>query len=103
MIETMQDTFAAATEELRNEVRALRERVRRLEREDGAAAMPQPAAPLQEARKPEITEEEVVAISAALAAYFGVKVHIRQIRLIGSHAWEREGRISIQASHRLHP
>jgi hypothetical protein len=29
-----------------------------------------------------ITEEELLAISAAVAAYFGVRVHIRQIRLI---------------------
>ena len=39
---------------------------------------------------------------AALAAYLGVRVHIRQIRLIASRAWAQEGRVSIQASHRLH-
>jgi hypothetical protein len=49
-----------------------------------------------------ITEDEILAISGALAAYFGVRVHIRQIRLIGSRAWAQEGRVSIQASHRLH-
>ena len=55
-----------------------------------------------ESVKAEITEEEVLAISAALAAYLGVRVHIRQIRLVSSHAWAQEGRVSIQASHRLH-
>jgi hypothetical protein len=29
-------------------------------------------------------------------------VHIKQIRLISSRAWALEGRVSIQASHRLH-
>jgi methylmalonyl-CoA carboxyltransferase large subunit len=49
-----------------------------------------------------ITEEEVLAISAALAAWLGVHAHIRQIRLIRSGAWAQQGRASIQASHGLH-
>jgi methylmalonyl-CoA carboxyltransferase large subunit len=61
-----------------------------------------PAALSAEPVKAEIAEEEVLAISAALAAYLGVRVHIRQIRLVSSHAWAQEGRVSIQASHRLH-
>ena len=48
-----------------------------------------------------ITEEEVLAISAAVAAYLGVRAHIKQIRLIGGNAWAQQGRVSIQASHRL--
>ena len=68
------------------------------------------AAPLQTKRPqrgapagPEpIGEEELLAISAALAAYLGVRVHMRQIRLISSSAWAQQGRVSIQASHRLH-
>ena len=48
-----------------------------------------------------ITEEEVLAISAALAAWLGVHAHIRQIRLIRSGAWAQQGRASIQASHGL--
>jgi len=43
----------------------------------------------------------LLAISAALAAYFGVRVHVRQIRLISSPVWAQQGRVSIQASHRL--
>ena len=49
-----------------------------------------------------LSEQEVLAISAAIAAYLGVRVHIRQIRLISSHMWAQEGRASVQASHRLH-
>jgi methylmalonyl-CoA carboxyltransferase large subunit len=42
-----------------------------------------------------------MAISAALAAYFGVRVRARQIRLISSPAWAQQGRVSVQASHAL--
>lgn len=49
-----------------------------------------------------ITEEEVLAISAALAAWLGVQPHIRQIRLIRTSAWAQQGRVTIQASHGLH-
>jgi methylmalonyl-CoA carboxyltransferase large subunit len=59
---------------------------------------------LQRAAKPVaagITEEEVLAISAAVAAYLGVRAHIRQIRLLSGNAWPQQGRVSIQASHRL--
>ena len=49
-----------------------------------------------------ITEEELLAISAAIAAFLGVRAHIRQIRLISSNMWAQEGRATIQASHRLH-
>jgi methylmalonyl-CoA carboxyltransferase 12S subunit len=48
-----------------------------------------------------ITEEEVLAISAAIAAWLGVHAHIRQIRLIRTGAWAQQGRVTIQASHRL--
>jgi methylmalonyl-CoA carboxyltransferase large subunit len=48
-----------------------------------------------------ITEEEVLAISAAVAAFLGVRAHIRQIRLVSTNAWAQQGRVYIQASHRL--
>jgi methylmalonyl-CoA carboxyltransferase large subunit len=48
-----------------------------------------------------ISEEEVLAISAAIAAWLGVHAHIRQIRLIRTGAWAQQGRVTIQASHRL--
>jgi|SRR5579871_1162589 len=49
-----------------------------------------------------ISEEILVAISAAVAAFLGEGMHIRQIRLISSPAWAQQGRVWIQASHRLH-
>src|ERR1700679_2055309 len=48
-----------------------------------------------------ISEEELLAISAALAAWLGVHAHIRQIRLIRTGAWSQQGRVTIQSSHRL--
>ena len=64
-----------------------------------AAAAPAPVAALEEPLS--ITEEELLAISAAIGAYLGVRAHIRQIRLVSSTRWAQEGRVSIQASHRL--
>ena len=64
-------------------------------------AKEEPPAAAEAPAAPEIGEEELLAISAALAAYFGVRVHVRQIRLISSSAWAQQGRVSIQASHRL--
>jgi methylmalonyl-CoA carboxyltransferase 12S subunit len=102
--------LAETLEKLQAQLAALSERIERLEAavskapaakvktalpEAKAAAPPEPA-------KPEITEEELLAISAALGAYLGVRVHIKQIRLLSSTAWAQEGRVSIQASHRLH-
>ena len=49
-----------------------------------------------------ISEEEVLASSAAIAAWLGVHAHIRQIRLIRTGAWAQQGRVTIQASHRLY-
>ena len=49
-----------------------------------------------------ISEEELLAISATLAAWLGVQAHIRQIRLIRTGAWAQQGRVTIQASHRLY-
>ena len=100
---------AALLESLQAQVAALSAKLERLEgaREvpapppapaEAPSAAPQPAAPA----KPEITEEELLAISAALGAYLGVRAHIKQIRLVSSRAWAQQGRVSIQASHRLH-
>jgi methylmalonyl-CoA carboxyltransferase large subunit len=108
MVQTIPSELAGAIETLRKEVAALSERLSALESRiapPAPAAVPSPvaaAAPPQPGRAPGITEEELLAISGALAAYLGVRVHIRQIRLIASRAWAQEGRVSIQASHRLH-
>ncbi|MGA2114585.1 MAG: hypothetical protein ABSH56_07510 [Bryobacteraceae bacterium] len=67
-----------------------------------AAPVPTPAAVPEPPAPEPIAEEELAAIAAAIAAYLGVRAHIRQIRLIGSGRWAQEGRVSIQASHQLH-
>lgn len=59
-------------------------------------------APTSVAAAAGISEEEFLAISAALAAWLGVQAHIRQIRLIHTGAWAQQGRVTIQASHRMY-
>lgn len=48
-----------------------------------------------------LSEETLIAIAAAVAAYLGHKPKIKQIRLVRSANWAQEGRVSIQASHRI--
>jgi methylmalonyl-CoA carboxyltransferase 12S subunit len=52
-----------------------------------------------------LSEELVLVISAAIAAFLGKKPRIRQIRPVGSASWGQQGRATIQASHALagHP
>ena len=100
MVETIPQELADTLEELRQQVALLSARLATLEQP--ASAAPAAAAPAPVAAPQGITEEELLAISGALAAYLGVRVHIRQIRLISSNAWASEGRATIQASHRLH-
>jgi methylmalonyl-CoA carboxyltransferase large subunit len=96
----------ALIHDIRAELAALAARVALLEtRAAPAVAAAEVTQPAAVARVPDgpppIGEEELLAISAALAAYFGVRVHVRQIRLITSSTWAQQGRASIQASHRL--
>lgn len=67
----------------------------------GATLPPADAASAQPAR-PEVTEEDMVYIAAAVAAYLGVRARIRQVRLVQSAAWAQVGRATIHASHRVH-
>jgi methylmalonyl-CoA carboxyltransferase large subunit len=93
-----------AVEALRQEVARLGERVAALE--NCSATVPPvaaPAAALTPAAPPAgvegLSEEILLVISAAVAAYLGHKPRIRQIRLVGQPAWAQQGRVSIQASH----
>jgi methylmalonyl-CoA carboxyltransferase large subunit len=103
--------LAEALEGLRAELGRLGERVAALEavatarpaaagppRRDAAAAAAPAARPAAESG---LSEELVLVISAAVAAFLGKRPHIRQIRLIGSAAWAQQGRVTIQASHSL--
>ena len=98
--------LSAALEKLQAQMSELLARMERLENPDrGAiATAAQPAAVPSVIAEPApagITEEELLAISAAIGAYLGVRAHIRQIRLLSSNAWAQQGRVSIQASHSL--
>jgi methylmalonyl-CoA carboxyltransferase large subunit len=101
---------AETLEALRRELAELGERVAVLERRAGAGgagdtaqAPAPPAAPAAAAEG--LSEETVLVIAAAVAAFLGKKAPIRQIRLLGSAAWAQQGRVTIQASHALevHP
>lgn len=107
-------------------IEALEERIKRLEGEaqaaiavaadfDVRAVVPVPAAPelpLPAAapvapgagRDPEVagevSEEILLVLSAAVAAFLGERAHIRQVRLVHSDAWAQQGRVSVMASHR---
>jgi methylmalonyl-CoA carboxyltransferase large subunit len=94
---TAQTALIEAIRELREQVAQLAERISSLETAAGAAA----PAVVQPAPAPEISEELVLVISAAIAAFLGKKPYIRQIRLISSPTWSHQGRVSVQASHAL--
>jgi methylmalonyl-CoA carboxyltransferase 12S subunit len=87
-------------EVLRRELTRLGERVSALEAAVGVAPRPAPAPP-PAPREEGLSEELVLVISAAIAAFLGKRPHIRQIRLLGSAAWSQQGRITVQASHHL--
>lgn len=88
--------------DLQKQIAALEARIEELERPVNAkAAAPvpvlQPAPPAPEP----ISEETMLLIAAAVAAYLGERAHIRVVRLAPSHAWAQQGRVSIQASHQF--
>lgn len=68
-----------------------------------AATPPQERAAVTEraaAPAPEVSEEILLVISAAVAAFLGERAHVRQVRLVHSDAWAQQGRVSVMASHR---
>jgi methylmalonyl-CoA carboxyltransferase large subunit len=94
--------LAATLDELQAQVAEMTKHIEFLEQQNAAAAARrEPSVPPATAEPQAITEEELLAISAAIGAYLGVRAHIRQIRLVGTTAWAQQGRVSIQASHRL--
>jgi methylmalonyl-CoA carboxyltransferase large subunit len=78
--------------EMRAEIAALSQRVNALELATAKlAATPAP-----------VSEEDMIAISAAVAAFLGVRARIRQVRLVHSSAWAQVGRMGTHASHHTH-
>ena len=97
-----ENELTATLEQLQAQLAEISQRIQMLEK--GAAAVPVQPVPAAAAPAPApavITEEELLAISAAIGAYLGVRAHIRQIRLVSTSAWAQQGRVSIQASHTL--
>lgn len=88
--------------ELKQMVAALTQRLAEIEGAGKAAVQVEAAAaPPPQPKEEGISEEVLIAISSAIAAYLGKRPAIRQIRLLGSAAWAQQGRVSIQASHRI--
>lgn len=91
---------------LRAHLLALTEKIQQLE---GAAAdAPSHSVEVEADERPaaaaapeEFDEELLLALSAAVAAYLGKRVPIRTVRLLASSNWAQQGRVSIQASHRI--
>ena len=85
--------------ELESRNQTLEARVKQLEH-----PAPLPLKPIQPPAPPKeepVSEEVMLVIAAAVAAYLGERAHIRVVRLLPSHAWAQQGRVSIQASHHL--
>ena len=83
-------------DELRAQIAEMAKRLERLEHGESVEVAEAP-----ESVSARMTEDEMLAVSAAIAAYLGVRAHIRQIRLVSTSAWAQQGRVSIQASHSL--
>ena len=67
----------------------MQRRITKLEKQLAEAQGPQGPVPI----------DTILAISAAVAAYLGVRAHIRQVRLIQSTTWGQIGRLNVHASH----
>jgi methylmalonyl-CoA carboxyltransferase large subunit len=105
--------LAATLERLQAQMAEISERLAAVEKGgaapvNGAAAAAQPAAPapaepVSSAPPADagLSEEQMLAIAAAIGAFLGVRAKIKGIRLISTTAWAQQGRVSIQASHRL--
>jgi methylmalonyl-CoA carboxyltransferase large subunit len=91
--EPSKDELLSLIAQMRDEIGALSRRVNELERRTGERA---------KAADTEPSEETLLAISAAVAAFLGVRAHVRQVRLVHSTAWAQVGRMGVHASHRLH-
>ncbi|HTP29830.1 MAG TPA: hypothetical protein VMK12_29750 [Anaeromyxobacteraceae bacterium] len=97
-----QTEVAEALRSLRQEVAGLNKRLAALEAATGLATVDVRPRPDEPAREEGLSEEVLIAISAAVAAFLGARPRIRQIRLLGSANWANQGRVNVQASHALH-
>lgn len=79
--------------QMREEIGALNRRVIALEQRLGDQGV---------SSEPALSEETLLAISAAVAAFLGVQARVRNVRLLHSSAWAQVGRVGAHASHRHH-
>ena len=79
--------------QMREEIGALSRRVSVLEQQLGDKPV---------AADDTLSEETLLAISAAVAAFLGVQARVRNVRLVHSSAWAQVGHIGAHASHRNH-
>ena len=107
--------LVAMLEEVNERLRAMEERIHHLEarvvepKPVAAAPAPPPipvaaAKPVDEKPVEETIDPEIMmVISAAVAAFMGVKARIRRVRRAapGMNPWAQQGRVSIQASHNV--
>jgi methylmalonyl-CoA carboxyltransferase large subunit len=87
--------LADALDALHLEVAQLGERVSALEKAAASVGHGLAPAPATEA----LSEEIVLVLSAAIAAFLGKKAPLRQIHLLRTGAWAQQGRVTVQASH----
>jgi methylmalonyl-CoA carboxyltransferase 12S subunit len=94
MNQQTEDELLSLIAQMRQEIGTLSRRVDELEQRmgEGVAAAAETAP----------SEETLLAISAAVAAYLGVSARIRHVRLVHSSAWAQVGRMGVHAAHRLH-
>ncbi len=94
-------SVAEVLDGLRQEVARLSDRVTALEKLAGAADRSAATASPDRAdvTADGLSDELIMVIGAAVAAFLGKKAHVRQIRLVGSAAWLHQGRATVQASH----
>lgn len=90
--------------EFAERITALESSVARPEPSQAAVQPHAPDAPAQPAggalAEPEpLSEETMLIISAAIAAFIGKRPRIRQIRLVHSASWAQQGRVGIHTSH----
>ena len=93
-------TEAPNSAEIMEALVALREEVARLSNRVAALESAAGKAPAR-VESASLSEELLVVIGAAIAAFLGKKARIRQIRLLGTTTWAQQGRVTIQASHGL--
>lgn len=84
-----------ASQEILSELSRLREELGQLGQRVAALEA------FHETQSAAVDEDLILTISAAVAAYLGVKPKIRQIRLVSNPQWVQHGRATIQASRKL--